>query len=130
MKDSKNIAKNATLKNFPQVFGQVAAERKAIQHRYNEAKEGLYQEVINLVRAMPEEQVILNRDLAAQCGISPAHMAGIMRLCYNNGVATDHVNVTRRFVEVDTETGEVIPGGGEVIRNSVLTCYTKSKSRW
>lgn len=130
MKDSKNIAKNATLKTFPQVFGQVAAERKAIQRRYDEAKDGLYQEVVNLVKALPKEQVILNRDLAAQCGISPSHMAGIMSKCYNSGISTDHVEITRRYVEVDTETGEVVPGGGVIVRDSVLTCYTKSSNRW
>ena len=130
MKDSKNIAKNATLKNFPQIFGQVAAERKAVQKRYEEARDGLYQEVVNLVSALPAEQAILNRDLAAQCGISPSHMAGIMSKSYNSGVSTDYVEVTRRFVEVDTETGEVIPGGGEVVKSSLLACYTKSKSRW
>lgn len=130
MKDSKNIVKNATLKNFPQIFGQVAAERKAIQRRYDEAKDGLYQEVVNLVNALPAEQAILNRDLAAQCGISPSHMAAIMAKSYNSGVSTDYVEVTRRFVEVDTETGEVIPSGGQIVKNSLLTCYTKSKSRW
>lgn len=130
MKNTNNITTYtaATLS----AIGSTAAARKAADDAYKAAKTEMVGELARFLKENPEA-IVLNKDLARQCGIEPGHMASIVQSeGYRLGIQSDSMTVTKRYAEVD-ESGQLVEGGTVREENRSLTVFKarrERKPRW
>lgn len=111
-----SIDKIPALQNVARDFNQY----KAAQEVYKQTRDRAAQQIHDIVAKTPPETPILNRDLAVAAGVTPLHMATILRSYFD--IRTTSVDVTRRFIEIG-EDGQPIPGAKVVEKTSSLMAY-------
>lgn len=114
----KNYAFTDALANLGKDFRAV----KSAEMLYKSSAETCMHMLKEVLEDATFDKPILNRDLANAAGISPAHMATIIRSCFKDNISCITVTVTTYFREVD-ETGHIIEGGSVQAKHHKVRGY-------
>lgn len=93
-----------------------------VKKQYEETRNQFVNQLRAVIKDVPSDAPILNRDLARAAGITPLHMAAIINANDSVNIHSTDVTITRRFVEVD-ENGKPIEGAPIREKQSRLTGY-------
>lgn len=123
----KNNITTYTAATMSTIATTAKAKRDA-EKAYKDAKTEMVKGLAEFLNQNPDA-VVLNKDLARQSGLTPAHMASIVSAeGYNMGIQSDSMTVTKRYAEVD-EDGQLVPGGTVRTKNRDLCVFRKRTSR-